>query len=344
MIRLEPLPQHDVIDPRGRDFANWFGWSFNTQKILNGCERRWWLRYVLFWRGWEYDEDREARLAYRLSKMETVATVAGRVVHEAAAWRHAAPNVANFDQAERMLRDRIRRAIVAAKAEEWRRDPKASPPLSEYYYSGGGVQPPAESGPRILENALRCLVQVFTAPLEDLCLVTEPEADSLLVDHFGVPVWCQFDLVYLEGDTVVARDWKTGRPRPEHAAQAAIQAVIARRVWRRPVAVEMEYLNRGTRERADQDDEMLGQVEQMIVDSADGLRERFDDPRLAGGDPAKFPPTNNPEICRGCDLLHVCQGTRCRDEADPDRASIPARFNRSPVTSGRFTTLEEDQP
>jgi hypothetical protein len=46
------------------------------------CPRRWWFRYVGHWNGWLSDASPESQEAYRLGKLESVATWTGKRIHD----------------------------------------------------------------------------------------------------------------------------------------------------------------------------------------------------------------------------------------------------------------------
>ena len=46
------------------------------------CARKWWFRYVAHWNGWLKDASQEAQQAYRIGKLESVATWTGKRVHD----------------------------------------------------------------------------------------------------------------------------------------------------------------------------------------------------------------------------------------------------------------------
>lgn len=316
----QPLPMHGVIDADARPFRNYFGWSYNGQKLFNDCPRKWYLRKVVFWKGWTKKASPTAKKAYRLGKMETIATICGRVLHEAAAWRLSDPAVACRKRAIRRLNQVVRDAIAAAKAEKWRIDPKAFPPLEEYYYIGFRGEEPATRGPRIMQHAYRAMGVLFNQDPEDLALLLPPESKAMLIDHRGVPVWVQLDLAYHEDDQVRLRDWKMGRYREEHETQAAIQRVVAESIWRKRAAVELDYLGSGERRVVPRDEEQVEAVARLIVEAAEDIRQRLYDPEINGGDVSNFPTTTDATQCRDCEMLHLCQGTKNRVDADPANA------------------------
>lgn len=319
LTTVEKFERHHVLDPDARPFGNYFGWSYSAGKTFRECPRRWWFSKVLFWRGWEASASRDARLAYRLTKMSSIPQTCGIEIHSAAGWRYRAPVMANLDAAMNLLRSAVRKAVVYAQEERWRQNPKHLPPLSEYYYQGGSD--PASKGPEWIERAEGCLENLFGEPLDGAeTLLIDPDAPPLLVDLDGVPIWTQIDLAWSEAGTVRIRDYKTGARRKDDTEQAAFLIVLADRIWQKPVVVELDYL-------VDGESVTGGPVERSEIDAgADELRERaaavrslLKDPDKNVADPEAFPPSHDVETCRWCDFLHLCQGTRDRQEADLSR-------------------------
>jgi hypothetical protein len=321
------LERHDLIDADARPFGNYFGWSYSFGKMFKECPRRWWFAKVLFWRGWDDSASADSRLAYRLTKMSSIARVCGIEIHSAAGWRYRAPVMANLESAVKLLRSAVREAVENAQSERWRHEPKYAPPLAEYYYEGG--PDPAARGPEWIERAEGCLENLFGEPLDGAdTLLLDSDAPPLLVDLDGVPVWVQIDLAWLDENTVKIRDYKTGAKRKDDTEQAAFLIVLADRIWQKPVVVELDYLAEG---------EIVsgGPVERHEIDAgAEELKERADavrnllaDPKLNAADPEDFPPSEDVETCRWCDFLHLCQGTRDRQEADLSLIREPGEFS-----------------
>jgi PD-(D/E)XK nuclease superfamily len=203
--------------------------------------------------------------------------------------------------------------------------PEALPPVEEYYYSG---HDPATLGPRILERGEQALETLYAIPREELPsredLVLPAEADPLLVDVRGVPVWVQLDLLWRQDGRLRLRDWKTGRPRGEDQHQLRIQAALVRHVWGEDPDAELYYLSGAGvvpliwTDKTGGPDDWLDDVEAaargMMADLVDA------DPPLNDGHPDAFPPTANGEACRRCPMLQVCQGHTDPASARPDRA------------------------
>ncbi len=56
--------------------------SSTQVSLRDRCPRRWWFRYVGHWKGWLADAPTETQSAYRLGKLESVATWSGKRVHD----------------------------------------------------------------------------------------------------------------------------------------------------------------------------------------------------------------------------------------------------------------------
>ena len=250
------------------ELVNNLSWSASRARTLRSCARLYYLRYYLFWKGWEPDASQSSRLAYALSKMSDLPALAGEVVHETIAHHlrssrdgHAAP----LDPEAAL---RIMRGMWTDARRHWAKgpdstvsSPKRHRPLAEIFYGEENEDPE-----RLREIAARvpaCL-QAFeeSAILARIreagpgtLLWVEPPAGAFdpqtVLDVEGVPVHCVPDLVRLEGETIEIVDWKTGRPAPEDAEQVAAYGLWAiGKLGADPARLSgrLVYLSEGARE------------------------------------------------------------------------------------------------
>ena len=64
------------------ELVNTLSWSATRARTLSRCARLYYLRYYLFWKGWEPEASSSSRLAYALSKMSDLPVLVGEVVHD----------------------------------------------------------------------------------------------------------------------------------------------------------------------------------------------------------------------------------------------------------------------
>lgn len=206
--------------------------SSTQVSLRERCPRRWWFRYVGHWNGWFTDAAPDVQAAYRLGKLESVATWTGKRIHDGVSLllrdpRSTAESV--LLETERKMRDEFRASngVGAGRFGE----PKAFR-LEEHYF-GVGVDE------RRLEE---CISELRTclAAFERFCR-SEPTLDFrsmaraaaehrrfVHVDHEAIPMdargFKSMDIgdgqvtVYSAPDFVVETedgrlvviDWKTG--------------------------------------------------------------------------------------------------------------------------------------
>lgn len=57
------------------------GISHTRTNMMKRCPRSWWIRYVGYWNGWNQDAPAKVQKAYRLGKLESIATWTGKLAH-----------------------------------------------------------------------------------------------------------------------------------------------------------------------------------------------------------------------------------------------------------------------
>lgn len=309
------------------ELVNRLAWSASRVGVLRRCARLYYLRYYLFWEGWQDEAPRERRLAYALSKMVDLPLLVGLTVHRAIA-RHL-----------RALREGRRESIDAEAALEsmrgvWRDarrfwppgslplrpSPRERPPVFEIYYGRD------EDEERLREIASRvpaCL-EAYTGSAVLARLREMPATDILWIERAdpafdpqetiridGSDVHCVPDLVVRRGRIVEIVDWKTGSPAVRDADQIAAYALwVAAKELAAPADLRgrLVYLAEGGRE------EVVPLDAAVLERTREGIRSDLKEMRSLLADvernvplaAERFPRRDEAEACCGCHYRVFC--------------------------------------
>lgn len=298
------------------DLVNVFSWSLSRQQIFDECKRRYYLHYYGSWGGWKDDADPRARLAYRLKQMVNLETWIGDILHRliesqlARMQRGFRPLVEPLRQRARSLLNLEWRQSVEQK---WRENPKYNRNLFEHYYN---IEVDRERRHQVRDRLFTCLENFCSLPLLERLLaigrdnwLSVEAFDSFIVD--SVPVYVKIDCAVRLGDEVVIIDWKSGRPSPRHADQAACYGLYAMQKWDvgldRLRAVPVYLLTNETVEQAIAPEQAL-QMQERIVSSIQAMRAMLADPTANVAREEDFPPTDDTHLCRRCNFHEICHG------------------------------------
>lgn len=223
------------------ELINQFFWSFSAAKDFETCpRRRYWAKYAA-WGGWSAKAEPRSRAAYRLSKMESRFTLAGRVAEEAVRWmlqrQQEGCTVSSDDAYTTIARPRLNTAWKQSKEGAWRADPKRHVCLHEHYYPELTEIPESEWTADLRDRVKRCLEHAASFVLPRLAPVRAVDEVPLdapdrnrRVEGFeweGITVFAVPDYVYRQDGQWHIHDWKTGRPKPEHGDQLSIYGLWA---------------------------------------------------------------------------------------------------------------------
>ncbi len=220
----------------GSDFKNELAWSNSRIEQLHNCLRLYWLNHYGYWNGWTKEASAQARLAYRLTKMQNLWTWPGSLAHSlmAEACRQLLAERGARLPLPRQLRDlaETRIAVEFQQSEEkrWEQDPKRNLNLFEHYYRTGracGRSARGKARQKVFDVldafcSLDLLVDLFWGRKpEDAVLVETYEKFSPGKDRGGTPIIAgvMTDLCLIGDREVRIWDWKTGKPKVEDRVQ-----------------------------------------------------------------------------------------------------------------------------
>lgn len=308
------------------DFVNTLSWSPSRSRTFKTCKRRYYLQYYAKWNGWFRDSPPEAQLAYRLSKMTSLAMLAGTAVHEmikrilsARLWGHPP-----IQAPSRIARKDILTPVWAdAEGERWRQNPKRFPPVFELYY---GPIPEAAELKKVGAKITRTLDTFLSSPLfEELersdpteWLTVDPGPNAGLEQPVvdGVALWAIPDFARrMEDGRCEVWDWKTGRPGTADEVQLLAYGLYAHQIWGfdpEDIQLSAFYLDP---EKADErlivpftfNQAQLGRVTRIIQEDIDAMRDLLIDPEQGEAKPVEaFPMTDVQKHCTRCSFKEIC--------------------------------------
>ena len=300
--------------------SNLLRWSKSRASTFSDCKRKYYLRYYQHWGGWENGAPEISRLAYRLGKMVTMATLTGSAVHEvlAAHFRGLANGQFRELVPERPV-EIMRRVWMDAKKELWRENPKKYPPLFELYYDR---LPDGDKLRGYAEKARQAIMAVTRLSIYER-LKDIDRADILWVDPaggafservvFNVPPYEAIsvpDLIYKDRDTTVIIDWKTGQVRDQDHLQMEAGAIWAHQRINGvdgPIRACLAYLASDSIDEFPVTDEDCLKAEGVIRGDMEAMTGCLEDPEMNIPRPEEaFPRQKNRKFCEYCEFQEIC--------------------------------------
>ncbi len=220
------------------DLKNEFSWSPSRDKAYADCPRAYWYRHYGSWGGWERKAPAEARLAYRLKKITSLAAWAGNVVHAVIEQtlqrlaRNADKGVPAFEELRELSRQILIKQWFESEDRAWEEKPKRFCNLLEHYY---GHEITREKRNQIRDKVFRCLQAWHRS--EVLREIMEQRGsweyleDLISINICGVKVYVKPDFALRNDGRLIIYDWKTGKQRPEDDLQVTIYALLGQQFF-----------------------------------------------------------------------------------------------------------------
>lgn len=299
---------------------NQFSWSPSRARLFDGCKRAYWWRYYGHWHGWDPEAPAEARVAYRLGKMDTMDTWAGTIVHdliEMAIKKARWGRPIRGDELRKQARARLRIGWVQSRDGHWRHEPKRATNLMAHYYgSEEGLDRVRTDA--IAERVYTALDHFSEGPFPPLLARLNRDAwrsieglDSIEVR--GQTVYVKPDLAFDHPDdgTTWLVDWKTGLPSDKDDFQVATYALFAGAKWGVPAERcrgVLVYLAQGEQRQVDVTAEALGRAREAIEGSIGAMLDALPDAAVNDAPRELFPRTEDRSACTWCAYRQLCFG------------------------------------
>ena len=294
-------------------------WSKSRGVVFRECLRKYYLRYYQGWEGWKSNATAANRLAYRFSKMPTLATLAGSAVHRAIAHalhalRRGEPHSLDPEGAV----ESMRRVWRDTESKLYLKNPKRHPPLMEVYY---GDRPDPERRQMFAQRVRDCLAAFERSEIfadiraRDGFLWVERDDDAFEPRTIFQVEWDEAygspDFVREVDGRVEIFDWKTGTESPEDEVQVTVYAAWAlEQLQADPKSIEgrLVYLNDGARvERVAITPNDIENVKTLILDELVGMKRGLVDAQSNTPKPiGDFPMTEDRALCRRCEYREMC--------------------------------------
>jgi len=295
-------------------------WSKSRSSTFSVCKRKYYLRYYQHWGGWEEGASEISKLAYRLGKMVSMATLTGSAVHEVLARHFRSLRNGQFRELipERAV-EIMRRIWLDAKKELWRENPKKFPPLFEIYYD---YIPSAEILREYADRARSSIRAMENTPIYRL-VQSLPRRDFLWIDPVGGAFSEEIffrvspyeaiaapDLVVRDQGRILIVDWKTGKMGDRDHLQMEAGAIWARQrlnIDGMEIQGVLPYLGLGTVDEFAITDQLSLRAGETICREMEEMTGYLADPmeNIPLGI-EKFPMHNSEKFCRFCEFQEIC--------------------------------------
>lgn len=296
-------------------------WSKSRGGVFHECLRKYFLRYYHSWEGWKASAPEPVRKAYILSKMMSMATLAGQAVH-----RSIARHLNGLKRGQTLPLDPegavgwMRRVWKDTAGQLYLKNPKRHPPLLEVYYD---QRPSPERRQEYAARVRNCLANFEASALYRSILQSGPESWVWIDrddDQFEARTIFQVDWDEAFGSpdfvrTVEGRieiyDWKTGIDTPEDEVQVTVYGAWAvEQLQARPDAIDgrLVYLNDGARvEPVRISPHDIDHVRSLILDELAEMKTKLVDAQTNTPHPmTEFPMTDDRVLCRRCEYQEMC--------------------------------------
>ena len=308
------------------ELKNEFAYSWSRADAFYQCPRRFYWQHYGFWNGWEDDASKDARLAYRLKHIKSLAMLIGDVFHAVAggALRGRAerpsgvPVKTLHDAAEQQFGEQI----VASRNKAWHLNPKYNANLFEDYYGGGLTEREAREGHDALHKCIDGFAasgfgkRAFGVERSRLKMIDDPQNfDQKRAMIAGVIVYAPPDLLVegKDGESLHIVDWKTGRRREASLPQLAVYGLVVSEQRHMPIdklTAHLVYVGQGVHEEFPNLATGIEEAKRRIDTFVSDVQDRLTDVELnLAEDIDRFPMTNDVSKCRSCKFRELCGRT-----------------------------------
>ncbi len=302
------------------DFKNEFGWSSSRGRLYKRCMRAFWFRHYGMWDGWNRNAHPGRRIAYRLSKMNSLIPWSGNLVHDTVEWavmRIAKRLPVNLDDAQRRMRSDMVRGWRESRGSDWATKPKHNLNLSEMYYEGETPEVQAKAAD-MRDRAKASLSNWWDMGWPEMLMAlgvddwVELEGLSKIRFRDMVDIFVQPDLAFWRDGRLWVVDWKTGTPKEADQRQIMIYVIWAmkRGTKLQDIRAQLVYLgkkNKGEKTLSFTVDQMRSFANDLW-DEINEVRQQLHNKEHNVARAADFPMTDDKEKCKWCEFRQLCHG------------------------------------
>jgi hypothetical protein len=305
------------------ELRNEFAFSWSRHQSFYSCPRKFYWQHYGSWHGWDDDAPREARIAYRLKQLQSVAMLVGDTFHaelsEVLRRRQDRPSGVPVDQLRETMERRLLKHVRESRDKDWQRfgNVKDYAILFEDYY-GAGLTPEDEQ--RALDAVRECVEgfarsgfgkRVFGVEKSRLRTIDPKSFEEKRAVLDGLLVYAGPDLIVASenGDLHVI-DWKTGSPHKQNLAQLSIYGLVVSEKQGVPLerlTAHLVYVRAGVHEPYANLAAGVEEARRYISTFVDDVRGRLTDIDANRADDIEaFPMTTDLWKCRSCNFRELC--------------------------------------
>lgn len=314
------------------DLKNEFAFSWSRHQAFYACPRKFYWQHYGSWFGWEDDAPREARLAYRLKRLQSVVMLVGETFHaelsEVLRRRPERPCGIPLEQLRETMERRLLKHMRESRDRDWQRfgNVKDYAILFEDYYGPGTGEADEQ---RALDTLRECVEgfgrsgfgkRVFGVPKSRLRTIDPKGFEEKRAVLDGLLVYASPDLIAQdESGALHIVDWKTGAPHKTSLAQLSIYGLVVSEKHKAPLdrmTAHLVYVRAGVHEPYNNLAAGVEEARRNISTFVKDVQDRLTDVAAnVAGDIDAFPMTTDLRKCRSCNFRELCG--RTGDAAQP---------------------------
>ncbi len=302
------------------ELKNEFSWSVSRHRHFQECRRLYYLHHYAHWGGWEYGADERTKKCYYFTKMHTLESWAGEIIHRMIChtlkrlWQGQSPRL---DALKQQAIEHLRNGWTQSKERLWEQNPKKFVNLFEHYYR---IEIPPERTADLKARVLTCLENFWNSPVLRFIRSVDPSGwkaiEQLNRFRLGeISVWIKIDFALVHQGFLYIYDWKSGKEEAEDRKQLVCYALYALDQWgvspERTIIIP-HYLRENTFREYTLTAEQIIDTKEEIFQSAAEMLALLDDPRENRGRMESFPMTTDQRKCERCFFQEICYGGRFR--------------------------------
>lgn len=297
------------------DIKNELIWSTSRISLFNQCKRKYYYNHYAFWGGWLSNATADQKEIYLLKNLRSFSLVVGGVVHEVidqALKKYVAGSSIQFDYLESEFNRKYDFIIRLSQGGMYKRKPNLGG-ISEYEYelrvSDDLIEETRVQGLSYLKSFFQSTM-LKRIMKSDRTKWMFPE--KFLTYHLGTErAYAVFDFAFIEGDSVIIVDFKTGTQRTEYKKDDQVMA-YSHYFWKEkkyaPENIQFIFwdLNKDELHTFKFTKDDFISFEEKVANDLVSLREPLTDVAENIAVVENFPKTEIVEYCRECNFRRYC--------------------------------------